>query len=355
MSKYLKKFKTHTEYQTYITGQSRVLPNVSYCEDNNDVHYNPRIPAIIVTYNITDLENNSIVIYPNLICYEIDDVTYFPQEDVYVFKFTETGVHTVKYFFNPEEYINYFISDDDRVTSVIIEEGYKYIGQWFCMNCQNIVNVSIPKSLTYIQNGFFMNCSSLPTEGNILYADTVAVGCTDKTQTTYTIRNNTRFLADYLFKNCTNLTHITLPDTLEANSIGGQVFNGCTSLESIVIPRKVEVIENTAFDGCTSLNSVTFEEGSQLTALQGGVFNGCSSLQHLEFPSTLNLLWNNEFSGCSNLIDITFHSVVPPVLHDNTIIRNGQTFTIYVPAESVNAYKTANYWSAAANRIQAIQ
>lgn len=38
---YLKYFETHSDYQTYINGSDKILPNVSYCEDNNDVHYNP--------------------------------------------------------------------------------------------------------------------------------------------------------------------------------------------------------------------------------------------------------------------------------------------------------------------------
>lgn len=38
---YLKKFATHSEYTTYINGEGAVLPNVSYCIDNNEVHYNP--------------------------------------------------------------------------------------------------------------------------------------------------------------------------------------------------------------------------------------------------------------------------------------------------------------------------
>ena len=43
MGKYLKLFETHSEYNTYINGNDKVLPNVSYCEDNNEVHYNPNI------------------------------------------------------------------------------------------------------------------------------------------------------------------------------------------------------------------------------------------------------------------------------------------------------------------------
>jgi hypothetical protein len=42
--KYIKLFETHNEYETYINGQDVLLPNVSYCEDNNEVHYNPYVP-----------------------------------------------------------------------------------------------------------------------------------------------------------------------------------------------------------------------------------------------------------------------------------------------------------------------
>ena len=44
MGKYLKKFDTHTEYETYINGSDKVLPNVSLCATENEVHYNPIVP-----------------------------------------------------------------------------------------------------------------------------------------------------------------------------------------------------------------------------------------------------------------------------------------------------------------------
>lgn len=40
MPKYLKLFNKHSEYETYSAGKM-ILPNVSYCIDVNDVHYNP--------------------------------------------------------------------------------------------------------------------------------------------------------------------------------------------------------------------------------------------------------------------------------------------------------------------------
>ena len=41
--KYLKLFNQHSSYETYINGSDKVLPNVSYCENENEIHYNPQI------------------------------------------------------------------------------------------------------------------------------------------------------------------------------------------------------------------------------------------------------------------------------------------------------------------------
>ena len=38
--KFIKKFAEHTEYEAYAEGEEMVKPNVSYCKDANDVHYN---------------------------------------------------------------------------------------------------------------------------------------------------------------------------------------------------------------------------------------------------------------------------------------------------------------------------
>lgn len=56
MADYLKNFETHNDYNTYITGNDKILPNVSYCEDNNEVHYNPYIPTPQLPLVITQYE-----------------------------------------------------------------------------------------------------------------------------------------------------------------------------------------------------------------------------------------------------------------------------------------------------------
>ena len=41
MGKFIKVFSSHTDYETAESGL--VKPNVSYCRDNKDVHYNPYV------------------------------------------------------------------------------------------------------------------------------------------------------------------------------------------------------------------------------------------------------------------------------------------------------------------------
>lgn len=43
MSVYLKQFSTHQEYDAYINGSDAILPNVSVCTTEGDVHYNPPV------------------------------------------------------------------------------------------------------------------------------------------------------------------------------------------------------------------------------------------------------------------------------------------------------------------------
>lgn len=43
MGKYLKKFENHSNYETYINDDTtKILPNVSYCINEKDIHFNPK-------------------------------------------------------------------------------------------------------------------------------------------------------------------------------------------------------------------------------------------------------------------------------------------------------------------------
>ena len=66
MGKYIKLFDTHADYATYIGGANKILPNVSYCKDNTDIHYNPWTETRIVgKFNVTDTSSATNIMYKN--------------------------------------------------------------------------------------------------------------------------------------------------------------------------------------------------------------------------------------------------------------------------------------------------
>ena len=38
--KFVRLFDQHSDYETYINGSGKILPNISYCKDQNDLHFN---------------------------------------------------------------------------------------------------------------------------------------------------------------------------------------------------------------------------------------------------------------------------------------------------------------------------
>jgi len=133
------------------------------------------------------------------------------------------------------------------------------------------------------------------------------------------------------FTNCSRLTSITLNEGLE--TLGEGVFKSCTALTSINIPNSVKTIGEQAFylDRPTTVTI-----GSGITSIGLGAFE-----------TTTEYAQNREY--------VKILATTPPTLDDASVgsfTFNG-SYPIYVPAASVNAYKSA--WSGYASRIQAIQ
>ena len=51
---YLKLFQNHSEYETFVSGDTMVRPNVSHCIQENDVHYNKYIEPLIAKYYVDE-------------------------------------------------------------------------------------------------------------------------------------------------------------------------------------------------------------------------------------------------------------------------------------------------------------
>ena len=220
MGDYLKDFEKHSEYETYSRGDM-LKPNVSCCEDNNEVHYNPWVDSkLVCKYNVTSISsptqlrtNYESNVFKSM---EIDGVQLDNLATEYTFD--STGVHTVKYELYDETKLSNNAPAFYGITSLI--------------------SVSIPDSVTSI--------------------------------------------GQYTFAACTSLTRVTIPSSV--TSIGSNAFSGCTSLTSVTIPNSVTSIGSDAFHNCTSLTSVTVEATTAPT-IQNNTFSNIKTNGTLIVPS----------------------------------------------------------------------
>ena len=113
---------------------------------------------------------------------------------------------------------------------------------------------------------------------------------------------------------------------------------GC---QTTTIPNSVTEIGNYAFYRCDSLKHMTVPNG--VTTINNGAFSECSSLSSIKLPESLTQLTQHWiFDGCTSLKEVFFFAKTPPYIAYGMF--RGLNPTIFVPKESLDAYKKALYW-----------
>lgn len=160
--------------------------------------------------------------------------------------------------------------------------------------------------------------------------------------------NSVKAIYDSAFQNCTSLIEIVIPESV--TQIGDFAFDGCSSLTSITIPDGVTQIRNAAFGNCSRLTNINIPEG--VTEIGANAFHDCSSLAEIVIPGSVTKIGERAFDGCSSLTEIYIKSNTPPIIY-YTIFEWGIIDNIYVPSDSVEAYKNSDTWgSYGHNRIK---
>lgn len=114
-------------------------------------------------------------------------------------------------------------------------------------------------------------------------------------------------------------------------------------------------IDNGTFNNNTTLEKVYIS--NSVTSIGDSAFANCNSLQSIVIPSGVTSIGDKAFYGGTALTSVIIEAVTPPTLGQNVFVSVARLddLTIYVPAQSLNTYKTAPGWSEYANLIQAIQ
>ena len=172
--------------------------------------------------------------------------------------------------------------------------------------------------------------------GNLVIPSAVVIA-----GTTYTVTN----IGEYAFYGCSGLTSISIPTSV--TSIGSYAFRGCTGLTEVIIPNSVTSIERFTFRGCSGLTSISIP--TSVTSIGNNAFYQCSRLTSVTIPTSVTSIGNSAFNGCSALASVYCEALTPPDGNGYTNQFSNYNIPLYVPASSIEAYRSHELWGKFAN------
>ena len=389
------KYQTSVKYEVVIPKEAQSWISLA---SNTQALASGRV-ALNIAFNTTGVKRSAVVKVMN-----VDDnsqsteytITQERNMDCVILYTTTNGNTITPYSFDYltntyEDGVGILAFDSRKVNS---------IGDYTFENCTSLTSISIPNSITKIGKQAFYGCTgeliidskivetnyngdSFPflngwLKGSKFSSLTIGNSVTSigdytftwcDSLTSVTIGNGVTSIGEGAFNGCNKLTSITIPDSV--TSIGAGAFKDCRSMRSIAIPNSVTSIEDYAFVDCRLLRSIAIPDG--ITSIGAGTFYNCSSLTSVTIPDSVTTIGNSAFYECSSLTSVTIPDSVttigwyafaicsslkevyctpttPPVAlsYDDywyAFSGNASGRKIYVPRNSVSAYRSKSHWS----------
>ena len=153
-----------------------------------------------------------------------------------------------------------------------------------------------------------------------------------------TFRNNTVIQYFHELKYFTGIKYLASNDGTGSNS----AFVECSALREITIPDQIKNIPFALFNGNTNLYQINLP--ANLYRIYNRVASNSRNLLKIEIPSGCAILGSSTSQGYS-----AFYYTKTYIMHPTTPPSVGRFDTapaaIYVPDESIDAYKAASVWS----------
>ena len=231
--------------------------------------------------------------------------------------------------------------------------------------------IYIPASVTNIETGAFADCYGLTNvqvaEDNPVYdsrdncngivetaTNTLAVGFINTTiPSTVTAIGVNAFAGDAYsiapgyYSGCP-FTVFVIPD--QVATIGDKAFFDCTDLKSLTVGSGVTTIGDWAFGFCMGMKRLSIPDA--VTTIGQGAFSNCYGLNSVSIGNSATSVGKQAFNSCDSIAQVICHAVTPPTTY-GSVFDYGysdhssivyEVAPLFVPAESVEAYRTHEEW-----------
>lgn len=365
-----------------------------------------------VTYNVTDTENPTrISANDTFLGMKVDGGE--TQETSASYQFDTEGIHTVQFALENPKYLNLAAFDNGRnrnipIVSVTLPNTIKKIDGMNFKGCQTLESITFPDSVKVICTSAFGDCSNLASvtlpaspeyvastafagtawlnnqpDGMMYIGNTAYYYKNSDVQpdTTIELRSGTTVIGVNCFNPdgnritpASNITQVILPSSV-TEIRDTNFYSGFTGMKTINLGNVMKINSST-FHNCNSLTSVQFNNAAVINSesfrycsalttvdlpfeiIESETFRYCDSLETVTIGSNCKSISTFAVINNPNLVSVTINATTPPKLTElwggNPFRDNNQSMKIYVPAESVEAYKAAKGWRNVASRIQAI-
>ena len=250
---------------------------------------------------------------------------------------------------------------NEYTDTVVIPETITYDGTTFTVTsieggsfyyCTRVTSITIPGTITEIGDKAFYNCVSL-SEINmgavnppLIYAETF-MGVNKSIPVHVPDNSKSNYVSAQYWNEFTNIIDNAAPIECGKIEVNG-IFYNITEASTAEVTYKGNSYDeySNEYSGEVIIPETITYDGSTytVTSIEEYSFYFCTGITYISIPATITEIGNNAFCYCVSITEIDVNAEEPPVIYAETFLGVDKTIPLYVPDNSQEKYRNADYW-----------